>query len=184
MDELLLGRVIDSPLDEHGLMQAASLAERIVDRIDCPYLAVSPRARTRQTAAAIASRTNCDVHACARLDELDFGEWSGHAFGALEADPRWRHWNSNRSEATTPGGESIQSVQQRVFGQLLELKTRFPGQSIGVVTHSEIIRSLVLQCLDLSADLYARIRIDPASVTTINLFDDYAQIESLNERLL
>jgi broad specificity phosphatase PhoE len=183
MDEVLFGRVVDSPLDEHGQRQAQILAERLNSRLRLEFMAVSPRLRTRQTGARIAERAVCAFETNAAFDELDFGRWSSLSFSELQSDPVWREWNANRNTARTPAGDSINAVQDRAMYEMQALRIRFPRGPIAIVSHSEVIRSIVLRCLDLPAGHYQRLRIDPASVSCLEMDDEFVRLESVNERL-
>lgn len=180
MDDTLLGRHLDVALDEHGVSQCARLAERLASCALAPLIYASPRRRAQQTAAAIATRCKADVRVCPQLDEVDFGHWAGRSFAALALDPTWREWNANRAAASTPAGETIAKVQARALALLETLDATSPHCSIAVVTHGEIIRSIVMHCLDISANHYDRIAIDPASITTLRLRE--RRIECLNEQ--
>jgi broad specificity phosphatase PhoE len=183
MDEVLFGRVVDSPLDEHGQRQAETLAERLTRRLRLEFIAVSPRLRTQQTGAKIAERTGCASETNAAFDEVDFGRWSSLKFAELQSDPAWREWNADRNTARTPAGDTITAVQDRAMNEMQALRVRFPLGPIAIVSHSEVIRSIVLRCLNLPASHYHRLRIDPASVSCLEMHDDFIRLESLNERL-
>jgi broad specificity phosphatase PhoE len=184
MDEVLFGRVVDAPLDANGQRQADTLAEELVKRFELSFLAVSPRLRTRQTAAALEGRLRCASGTTGDFDEIDFGRWSSLSFAELESDPDWRAWNSQRDTARTPAGDTIVAVQDRALSAMRALRGRFPGRSVGIVSHSEVIRSIALRCLDLPSAHYVRLRIDPASVSVIDMQDELMRVESLNERLV
>ena len=66
----------DIPLNEAGLAQAERLAERLAP---WPLDAVwsSPLLRTRQTAAAVASRHGMEPRVLDELVEVNFGPWEG-----------------------------------------------------------------------------------------------------------
>ena len=183
MDEVLFGRVVDSPLDEHGQRQAQILAERLTARLRLECVAMSARLRTRQTGAKLAERVGCAFETNAAFDEVDFGRWSSSSFAELQSDPDWRDWNANRNTARTPAGDSISAVQDRAMSEMQTLRVRFPRGPIAIVSHSEVIRSIVLRCLDLPASHYHRLRIDPASVSCLEMDDELVHLESLNERL-
>jgi broad specificity phosphatase PhoE len=188
MDSVLFGRVIDAPLDEPGARQAQLLAQRLAPGLGRPIIEASPRLRTQQTAAAIAARLNwaqgdCEVGTREELDEIDFGSWSARTFLDLDSDPAWRRWNADRENAATPAGETIAGVQRRVMDCLQALAREHSSRTIVVVTHSEIIRSLVLFVLGASPNRYDRLTIDPASITRLSLGGDTLRIDSLNEHL-
>jgi broad specificity phosphatase PhoE len=181
MDELLLGRTVDVPLDARGLRQATALASSLRSRENLLVM-TSPRRRTQQTAAAIAAVNDCEVVSSEALDELDFGHWSGRAFAQLADDADWRRWNEQRGSAATPSGERMADVQARVLEQLHCLQRDFPGRAIAIVTHAEVIRAALMHWLNAPTDGYARLAIHPASSSTVNLGDWGVRIESINQR--
>ena len=182
MDSVLLGRSIDAPLDAHGEAQARALAERLFP-LDDLLLECSPRQRTRQTAGAIALRRCGQVKAAPAMDEIDFGSWSGRTFAELARDPAWRRWNEKRSMACTPAGEDIEKVQARVMAHLRELQQHFAARTVAIVTHAEIVRSLVLRAMNAPIDDYYRIEISPASLTTLSMDGPEIRVTTLNEQV-
>jgi broad specificity phosphatase PhoE len=182
MDSVLLGRSIDAPLDANGEVQARALAERLLP-LDDLLLECSPRQRTRQTADAIALRRCAHVHAAQAMDESDFGSWSGRTFEELAGDPAWRRWNEQRSAACTPAGENIEQVQARAMAHLRQLQQDFVASTVAIVTHAEIVRSLVLHAMNAPIDDYHRIEISPASLTTFSMDGPELRLTTLNERV-
>lgn len=183
MDEVLLGRTVDAPLDAAGMRQAVDLSRSLQSSRDALVVA-SPRRRAQQTAAAIARTVDAEMTTSLAIDELDFGRWSGCTFEQLDDDPEWRRWNEQRGVAVTPAGESIAQVRTRTLRQLVQLQRAFPARAIVIVTHAEVIRSVVLHWLDASIDSYRRLSISPASATRVSLGDWGVRIDSINERAL
>ena len=181
MDEVLLGRSIDRPLNERGEAQARFVATAL---LGIPNLVVesSPRRRTRHTAGIIAARRDTMVRIVPQVDEIDFGSWSGQSFEALAADPQWRRWNKYRAVARTPAGESIRDVQERAMAHIRKLAHTFEAQTIAIVTHASVIRSVVLLAMQAPIDEYRNLEISPASLTRLTFHDAQLRIESLNER--
>lgn len=166
IDRQLLGRTVDAPLDAGGELEALALADRL--RHERPLrLETSPRLRARQTAQAIAAATGLVPHVHAALDELDFGAWSGRRFDALANDPRWRLWNAERDRASTPAGATIADTQARLMRLLEALSRRFPGATLVLVTHAEIVRSALLHALRRPARDYGLVDVPPASTTSL-----------------
>ncbi|HKH20784.1 MAG TPA: histidine phosphatase family protein [Gammaproteobacteria bacterium] len=167
----IAGRMSGVTLTPEGESQAEYLAEQMammpIDRIYS-----SPRERTQATAAAIAGFLDLEVQTCAGLDEIEFGEWQGRTFEDLEDDPAWRRFNRFRSGARTAGGEFMLQVQVRMVSVLEDLRTRFPGEVIALVSHSDPIKATIACYAGISLDLMLRIEISPASISIISL-DDY-----------
>jgi broad specificity phosphatase PhoE len=176
---MLLGRAIDAPLDAHGFAQAGAVAEHLAN-VANPILECSPRRRARQTAEQIGRRLEISAQAVPALDELDFGPWAGRSFADLEQDAQWQLWNSRRSQASTPAGESIARVYERASGYLAQLRRAHPHSTLILVTHAEVIRTLVMSWLGLSPDGFAEVHIAPASMTRVAFDSDQPRIEELN----
>ncbi|HEX7013541.1 MAG TPA: histidine phosphatase family protein [Steroidobacteraceae bacterium] len=183
MDSMLLGRTVDPPLDLRGESQAQALAEHFSSLAQL-WLEASPRRRAQQTAAAIALRRGGEVRTAVEMDEVDFGHWSGRSFALLAEDPRWREWNERRSQSQTPAGEKISMVQRRAMEHLRSLGRTHAEETIAIVTHAEIIRSVVLACLGASIDNYSQVEIAPASLTTLSMNGAQLRLDRYNERIV
>lgn len=183
MDDVLFGRVVDAPLDDHGERQAAVVAARLAGESSL-LIEASPRRRTQQTARAIADSARATLLTAPDLDEIDFGRWSGQRFSTLADDPKWRDWNEKRDDACTPAGDSITRVQARVARHLHRLQAAYPSRTIALVTHAEVIRSTLLWILDMPASSYDRFEISPSSISTLLWRDGSFTVHSVNERSL
>jgi probable phosphoglycerate mutase len=181
MDEMLLGRTVDAPLAAIGVQEAQAMACMLAPSSEA-LLVVSPRRRARQTAAAIAERSQCELVIACDIDELDFGRWSGQTFDELARDPDWQRWNEQRDSAATPAGERIRDVQARVLKHLQRLRGAFPGRPIILVTHAEVIRAALLYWLQAPADVYRRLAISPASISRVSLSETGPRIDAINQR--
>ena len=179
LNEMLLGRAIDAPLDAQGLAQARAVAEHLAS-VAKPILECSPRRRACETAEQIGGRLEISARVAPALDELDFGPWAGRSFADLEQDARWQLWNSRRSQASTPAGESIALVYERASAYLAQLRRAHPHSTLILVTHAEVIRTLVMSWLGLSPDGFAEVPIAPASMTSVAFDSDQPRIEELN----
>ena len=169
-EHILLGRSLDPLLDGRGRAQARALARQLRGeapaRIEC-----SPRKRTRQTAHTIAAALRRQAQIAPELDELDFGAWSGRAFADLERDPEWRRWNRERGSARTPAGITIADVQNTLMTYLAKLADVLPDASVLLVTHAEVIRTLLMHALHAPVDHWALYEVPPASVTRLTWKD-------------
>ncbi|ASJ90462.1 histidine phosphatase family protein [Porphyrobacter sp. CACIAM 03H1] len=181
LEHVLCGRAGDVPLSEAGSAQALRLARRLggegVDEVQ-----TSPVRRARETAQALTMVRRAPVTVAEALDEVDFGEWTGREFAALEGDPRWREWNARRGAARAPGGEAMVAVQERVLAHLRAVARRAEGLVVAMVSHADVIRAAVAGVLGLSLDRILAFDIDPASVTRIAAGPWGERVLSLNER--
>lgn len=175
------GRTSGIGLSEKGRAEAALVADRLAGE-DIAALYASPLQRTRETAEILAARLDLPVGYREDVIELDFGEWTGLTFDQVRADQRWPLWQSCRSIAAIPGGESMRQVQERVVGALFELRRSHPEASVAVVSHGDVIRAALLFALGMPLDLYARLEIGLASLSTIRIDDLGIRVPAVNER--
>ncbi|HEX8580211.1 MAG TPA: histidine phosphatase family protein [Allosphingosinicella sp.] len=178
----LSGRRRDVALSPEGLEQASIVADLLgMDPISAVYS--SPRERAYYTARAVAEPHELAVNVVEDLDELDFGDWTGRPFSALEGDPAWMAWNETRASARPPGGESMEEAVRRTTAALARLAHDHPGETIACVSHCDIIRGAIAFYLGLPLDNLLRFDVDPASVSKIALGDWGARVMTVNERL-
>jgi broad specificity phosphatase PhoE len=177
----LAGRAPGVHLGPNGLAQAERLGQRMA-REQFTGLFASPRERTQQTAAAVAAaRGGMAVETVDALDEVDFGSWSGSTFDELNKLADWQRWNALRSMAETPTGETMLDVQRRAIGFIRRIVDRGGDTRIALVSHADVIRSIVGYVLGLPIDAWLRFEIAPASITTMVVGDWGGKLLTLNE---
>lgn len=139
---------IDSDLTAAGEAAARSWGEILKDhRWD--RLLVSDLGRARRTADLVNASLGLPVATEPRLRELDWGEWAGKTVqeirdrfpGALEAQEA-RGWGF-----CPPGGESRTEQFERCRAALLDAARRWPGETLLVVAHGGVIKSLIYRLL-------------------------------------
>ena len=176
----LAGRQQGIPLNDDGLHEAQRLVARLAAT---PVTAIyaSPLLRAQQTAEPFARARKLPIVTRERLAEIDFGLWTGRKYAELEADPEWKRYNSFRSGARCPAGESILDVQLRMSEELEELRLQHPEQTVALFSHGELIRSTIVHLIGIPMDLMLRIEVAPASITTIGLADWGVKVYSIND---
>jgi broad specificity phosphatase PhoE len=178
---VLAGRTPGVGLSERGRAEIVAVADRLADeKIEALYS--SPLQRTRETAEILAERLDLPVQYREDLLELDFGEWTGLTYDAVRADQRWPLWNSCRSIATVPGGESMRQVQERAVGALFDLRQTYRDGPVLLVSHGDVIRAALLFALGMPLDLYSRIEVGLASINTVQIDDSGVRVLGVNER--
>lgn len=175
---LLLGRM-DVELDPTGRRQAAALAAAVRDTSG-PIDAVvsSPLLRTRQTADAFGLPVVVDE----RFVEVDYGVWDGVPLDDVDAG-MWAAWRAD-PHFRPEGGESLGEVERRVARACREWADRASGSSgssgtVVIVTHVSPLKAAVSWAL--GTDVVWQTRVDPASITRIDLHDGRPTLRSFNE---
>lgn len=180
---ILTGRLPGVALSEKGRTKAQALG-RVLAPVRLDAVFSSPRLRARETAGFIAAPHRLDVQVSQHLDEIDFGRWSGRTFEELDRDPDWVRWNEDRDTARTPAGDMMADVATRVTGFLEGLHERFPGGSVALITHSDVIKACICYYRHLPFQDIHGFEIAPASLTTLSLGNRGAAILALNEHRL
>jgi probable phosphoglycerate mutase len=169
LGETLWGRTPGIRLNEQGRVEAQQLAERLeATKFDAIYS--SPLERALETAEAIAYRMNLEVTRNEALNEIDYGEWSGKTFEQLHGDARWHRFNSQRSTASVPGGESSLEVQHRVVQEIDRFSREHPAGRLAIVSHADVIRATVCYFAGTPIDLSLRIEVSPCSIHRLHRF--------------
>jgi broad specificity phosphatase PhoE len=182
LGRVLSGRRRDVALSREGLDQAAILADLLgTEAIAAVY--ASPRERAWYTARDIAEPHGLKPELAEDLDEVDFGDWTGAEFAALEAEPAWQDWNERRGSARCPGGETMAEAAARAWACIAEIARLHDGEQIVAVSHGDIIRALIARVLGLPLDNLLRFDVDPASVSRIAVGNWGSRVLSVNERL-
>lgn len=169
-------------LSQEGLEQAEIVADLLaVEPLAAVYS--SPRERAYYTAREIADQHELKVEIADGLDEIDFGDWTGLSFDALEGEPGWQRWNEARGSARPPGGESMEEAVSRAVLALDRIAADHRDGIVACVSHCDIIRGVIAHHLGLPLDNLLRFDIDPASVSRLVVGEWGARVASVNERL-
>lgn len=174
------GRQPGVPLNAAGLVQAQHLARRLAP-VSLAAVYTSPLERTLQTATPIAQAHDLTPINCDDFLELDLGEWTGQPFTALHDDPQFHLFNAFRSNTRVPGGELMLEAQTRIVAGLARLAARHPQATVAVVSHSDLLKAAVAYYAGIPLDLFQRLEISPASVSTLELYPETARLTGLND---
>ena len=182
-DGLCLGRA-DVPLTDLGWRQAKAVVVRLVEEHPARILA-SPLVRAAAIAEELADHTGAPLMLREELIEMDVGNTEGLTFLAMaerfpEFIRRWRE--SNPSDVSMPGGESLRDVAVRLDPLIKELLSASdqPGDVV-LVSHNFVLRLLVCRLLGLELASFRFFSTDLASVSTFVLRDGRTTVVSLND---
>ncbi|HEX4652969.1 MAG TPA: histidine phosphatase family protein [Candidatus Udaeobacter sp.] len=174
---VIAGRQSGVHLNACGREQAQQLVERLsllpIEAIYC-----SPLERACETAMPLANTLRLPLQIADEFNEIDFGAWTGCTFAELKDVPEWQQWNSFRSTAVIPGGESMLAVQARALKKMSELAKHHAF--VAVFSHGDVIRALLAHFLGIHLDLFQRIEIDSASASLIELGDSSVRVRLVN----
>lgn len=164
----LTGRTSGVHLNDEGRRQTKRLKEQLNGRALAAIIS-SPMERTVETAKILAadSGPNMELDDC--FNELDFGVWEGKTFAELMDHPLWAEYNQYRSIHRPPGGEALVEVQGRAWNGIQLLCERFGESTVLVVSHADVIRSILMLALGMPPDNVLRLDIPPASLSELSV---------------
>ena len=140
--ENVAGRCIghhDVPLSAEG----RATIHRVVDEWRGPpptRIITSDLTRALDSARVFADGWSIPLDTDARLRELDFGEWEGRTWDALQREDaaRLSAWMQDWVHIAPPGGESFETLAARAIGCYHDL-----GDDTLVVAHAGSIRAIL-----------------------------------------
>lgn len=176
----LAGRAPDVHLSQQGDAQAEALGQRLATH---PIHAVysSPLERSLETAAAIARPHGLTVQASPGIGEVDFGDWTGQQLKELAKEPYWRLVQTRPSLVRFPNGESVRQMQTRAVDEVERLAAAHEGDTIALVSHADVIKAIVAHFLGLHLDLFQRLAISPASISSLSFSHGGPLVTTLND---
>lgn len=120
----------------------------------------SPLLRARRLAEALDPETHIDE----RLSEIDFGEWEGRSWDAIERNAL-DAWAADILHFTPPGGESVAGLQRRA----IDFAASLCDSPVALVTHAGIIRALLGHWRRLPVAEWTQLKFDFGSMLEIEI---------------
>lgn len=176
----LAGRTPGVHLNPYGRLQAEALGRRLAET-ELSAIVASPLERTMETAQAIAQHHHLQVEPRPGILEVDYGKWTGQAIKKLAKKKRWPVIQFYPTGAGFPGGETMFEMQARMVREVNALVAEHPGETIAVVGHADLIKAAVAHYLGVHFDLFQRIMISTASITTISFGPIGPRVVTVND---
>lgn len=152
---------LDVPLSEEGESQIRSVATRISEELarggdvqpapgetlDAVYC--SDLSRAVRSAEIIAEQFRLSPIQVAELRERSFGLWEGMSFDEIQAayPEEFGAWVRDPFSFSPLGGESTDSVRERVMPAVERIAGRHEGGRVAVVSHGGVTRVILCELL-------------------------------------
>ena len=180
-DERFRGRM-DLPLDDTGMAQARSVANRLRNEsVDAIY--TSPLLRARQTIGPLAREQALLVQPHDGLYDIDYGQFQGmtHVQAAAKAPDLCASWRGTPSRIVFPKGEGLADIQHRLQGLLDEMIARHPDQTVMLVGHQIVNKTLASMLLNIDLDGLWQVGQDTAAINVFQHADGLWHTLRLND---
>jgi probable phosphomutase (TIGR03848 family) len=179
---LLAGRTAGISLSKTGKEQAKDLIDRL-GSIQFDEVAISPLQRCRETIDPWLEKNGAKSRIVVddSISEVDYGNWSGKTLASLRRKAQWKVVQDFPSQMTFPEGESLLEMQGRAlsgFYRLNAVKGKGPRL---LVSHGDVIKSIVAHCLGMHLDQFQRLVIEPASLTIIDTDSGTSRLVRFND---
>jgi probable phosphoglycerate mutase len=181
---ILAGRAAGVNLSKKGVEQAALLSSRLGDA-RFKDIRISPIERCLATLDPWLQSQGPSVRKKIVFDpnisEVDYGDWTGKKLLALSLRKEWRTVQKKPSEMVFPNGEGLLQMQKRAKTALHQ-SIKASGSGLGlIVSHGDVIKSLIATALDLDLDKFQKIVIDPASISVLDFNKGHFRLLHLND---
>jgi alpha-ribazole phosphatase len=173
----------DTPLNDHGRLQAATLGERL-NALEVDSIFSSPLSRAVETAALVFGEET-PIITDSSLQEFHFGEWEGMHFSeiARQYPEIWEKWLTDWEQTHIPGGEAFPAFKHRVISVVEEIVRYNAGKRVAVVSHGGCIRSLLAHFFCESVGKgYWKFKVDNATLSEIEFMGELPILIRFNYR--
>ncbi|MDQ5965502.1 MAG: Histidine phosphatase family protein [Cyanobacteriota bacterium erpe_2018_sw_39hr_WHONDRS-SW48-000098_B_bin.30] len=172
-------------LTTKGISQAAAAAHYI-GCLSPDVIVRGSAVRVAQSAAPIEELLNKKAHIVDGFEEWQVGDWEGRTYLDIKKnDPDQYHaWSADPINNRPPNGESIADLCSRIGEALQALLANkdYAGKKICMVTHSGIIRSVLVHALGMPVNNFWRLSIPTGSISRIDYSQNFATVHFTSNR--
>ncbi len=183
---ILSGRLPNVHLTEKGVEQSENLAVRL-GKFPVSNLRISPMERCFETISpwinsiVLPNNPRFEPVIDQELTEVDYGSWSGKKLAVLSKNKLWKIVQESPSRMYFPKGEGIAQMQSRAMKSVHEaISSKAKGAAV-IVSHGDVIKSIVASALGMHLDEFQRVVIDPASVSILDYSTTKPRVLLLND---
>jgi len=177
---VLAGRIEGVSLSKKGQEQALALVPTL-SQLKISHIHSSPLQRCIETVSPFQRDfRSLKIKKNSAFIEMDYGSWSGRKLSTLSKQKLWNHIQSTPSVVRFPEGESFLEMRSRAIDGIENLRG-IKGNHL-VVSHGDVIRTILNHYLGSHIDHFQRIAIDPASISTLIFHDGNVSVRSMNAK--
>lgn len=164
-------------LTEQGIEQAKSLGRWLSKQTPDKVLSSTAK-RVVSTAELVSSALNMVPVPIEGLDEWSVGAWEGRSYLDIKKNnpDLYKAWSSDPIRNAPPEGESIADLCVRIDKKLDEMIEKYDGQRLALITHSGVIRAILVRALAMPLDNFWRISIPVGSITRVDFSPNFATV--------
>jgi broad specificity phosphatase PhoE len=174
----------DPELTADGLAMAQAFAAAYRS---LPWAAVfaSPMRRTVATARALCDAIGTEPQLRDGLKEIDYGRWEGKSAEAVDREfhDDYLRWTADPAWYPPTGGEPAVSIAARAIHVVEEIRQRYAGGNVLVVSHKATIRIVLCNLLGIDVGRFRyRLGCPVASINVVEFGTHGPLVKALGER--
>ncbi len=175
---------LDAPLSDRGRRQVRHLVDALRP-VPLAALYSSPLQRAQETARPLSAAYDLPLRFVDELREMNQGAWEGRLVDDLAAEDgeRLQAWRGSPAQTRLPGGESLTEVQERAMRAFEALAARHRGDTIAVVAHGGVNKTILLTVLGAPLGHHWRIKQSNACINVLEVGGPTPRILALNQTL-
>jgi len=164
----------DAPLSDEGMQNLFKVSNEGAWDI----IISSPQKRCRdfaeQLIKQVSERQDCELVIDSAFKEMNFGDWVGIKSETLwkENKEKYQELWQNPDDFIAPNGESMSAFSERVLAGLDNILNTYQNQSILLVTHGGVIRTVLSHALDISSLSVLKFNISYAQMSRLHYYSD------------
>lgn len=157
----------DIPLNKKGEEEAIKVGKEL-SHVPFSTLYSSPLIRAHATAREIAKHHDLPIQLVEGLKERSYGDFEGMTFNEIERHPYFqKHLRKNWYLLGAPNGESFEESTKRVGKTLATIVSKHANETIGIVAHGGVIKSIGHHIGHIADDHVAKVVIHNATPVQI-----------------
>ena len=170
-------------LTKKGVAEAEALAARIARAWKPAVVYTSALQRCVVTGTIIANLCGVKAIPLEGLMDIDYGAWQmrTHEEIKAEAPEAYRLWRTAPQRVRFPDGESLQDLFARTADVLRLVLERHPADTVVMVGHDSVNRSILMQFLDQPLSAYWRLVQDPCTLNEVDIDGDDIRVQRIND---
>ncbi|MGL1893255.1 MAG: histidine phosphatase family protein [Spirochaetaceae bacterium] len=177
-----IGRGSDVLLTDFGTEQIKKIDN--IKNVD--YFYTSPMKRSVLTSDILSKQIGLKATPVIGLEEIDFGDWEGLSFSDInnQSSEKYTKWINDPINNRPPNGETLIDLKTRVlssFPDINRLVADNKSYNIIIVSHKGPLSILLLDLLALDLKHFWTFKLNRGSVSKINLYKDFSEVEFLNK---
>lgn len=182
VNRILVGRHVEAHLTDYGKRQVARTAMYLKE-ISIDRVLASPVIRTIETAKIVCEILDKEFEIDERLYEIELGKLVGMNYEEIVkkyGNLFLKFYADNDPTLLSYGVESFSSVKSRINDLLEDLRHRYAGENVLLISHLDPIKAAICILLDLNPKSLYRWHIRNASLTILRQESQVYSLSGVN----